>query len=110
MREPTVPLAATWLVERASNGFYTVGVMLPFLLFSAFTGVFSLFALICLVPLVMGIGMIASDDALHRPSLWWKRGLSQLLNGAVNGLFFALIMVWFTSCTNGLFLSPYRMM
>lgn len=98
------------LEGRAANGFYTVGVMLPFLLFSAFTGVFSLFALICLVPLVMGIGMIASDDALHRPSLWWKRGLSQLLNGAVNGLFFALIMVWFTSCTNGLFLSPYRMM
>lgn len=103
-------VAAERLEQRASSGFYTIGLVLPFLVLSAISGVFSLFAVLCLVPLAFGIFAIATDDPLHRSLLWWKRGGMVLINGAMNGLFFALLSVWFTSCTQGLFLSPYRMM
>lgn len=101
-------VAAERLEGRARNGFYTVGLMLPFLVLSSFTGTLSVFALICAVPMVLGVFLIASDDVFHRSSLWWKRGLQVLLSGASNGLMFALLSVWFTSCTQSLFLGPYR--
>ena len=98
------------LEGRARSGFYLIGVILPFLVLSAISGVFSVFMLICLVPFIMGVGMVLSDDVLHRSSLWWKRGLQQVVSGASNGLFFALIAVWFTSCSQAMFMAPYRMM
>lgn len=103
-------VASERLEHRASTGFYVIGLALPFLILSAISGVFSLFAMICLVPLVFGVFYVATDDPLHRSLLWWKRGFAVAMNGAMNGLFFALLSVWFTSCTQGLFLSPYRMM
>ena len=87
-----------------------LGLVLPFLVLSAFSGTFSMFLMLCLIPLVMGIFMIVSDDVLHRSGLWWKRGLQVLANGAANGMVFAMIAVWFSSCTQAVFLAPYRFM
>ena len=103
-------VAAERLEGRARNGFYIVGVILPFLVLSAFSGVFSIFMLLCLVPFIAGLVMVASSDVLHRSGLWWKRGLQQMIGGAMNGLFFAMIAVWFTSCSQAMFMAPYRMM
>ena len=101
-------VAAERLEGRASNGFYMVGVISPFLVLSALTGVFSIFSIVCLVPFVCGLFLILSDDVLHRSGLWWKRGLIQAANGFANGLFFAIISVSFTRCGQGMLLGPYR--
>lgn len=103
-------VAAERMEGRARSGFYMVGLVLPFLVFSAFSGTLSVFMTICAIPLLLGIFMIASDDVLHRSVLWWKRGLQIMVSGVSNGLFFALISVWLTSCTQSLFLMPYRFM
>lgn len=103
-------VAAERLEGRAQSGFYMLGLVLPFLVLSAFSGTFSMFLMLCLIPLVMGIFMIVSDDVLHRSGLWWKRGLQVLANGAANGLVFAMITVWFSSCTQAVLLAPYRFM
>ena len=103
-------VAAERLEGRAQSGFYMVGMVTPFLVLSAFSGTFSMFLMLCMIPLVMGIFMIATDDVLHRSGLWWKRGLRVFANGATNGLFFAMVAVWFSSCTQALFLAPYRYM
>lgn len=103
-------VAAERLEGRARSGFYTIGVILPFLILSAISGVFSVFMLICLIPFIAGVFMVLSDDVLHRSGLWWRRGAQQLVNGAMNGLLFALIAVWFTSCSQAMFMAPYRMM
>ena len=98
------------LEGRARTGFYLVGFVLPFLIFSSISGVFGVFLMLCLIPLVLGVGMVVTDDVLHRSGLWWRRGLQVLLNGAANGFLLALMSVWFTSCTQSLFLAPFAMM
>lgn len=103
-------VASERLEGRARTGFYLIGLVLPFLVLSSFSGVFSMFLLLTIVPLVMGIFMVATDDVLHRSGLWWKRGAQVLLGGASNGLLFALISVWFSSCTQALFLGPFMYM
>ena len=103
-------VAAERLEGRARMGFYILGVVLPFLVLSSLSGTFSVFLTLCLVPALFGAGMVLSDDVLHRSGLWWRRGLQQVANGAANGLFFALISVWFTSCTQSIFLGPFRYM
>ena len=100
-------VSAERLEGRARTGFYVVGLVLPFLVLSALSGVFSVFALMCFVPLIMGLFMIVTDDVFHRSSLWWKRGLSQLFNGAVNGLMFAIVAVWLASCSQRAMMAPY---
>lgn len=103
-------VAAERLDRRAANGFHMVGIILPFLVLSAMSGVFSVFMLLCLIPLVAGLYLVISSGIAHRPGRWWRRGLAVMANGAANGLFFALMAVWLTSCTQGLFLAPYAMM
>lgn len=103
-------VAAERLEGRARTGFYILGVVLPFLVLSALANTLSVFLVLCLVPAAFGIFLIASDDVLHRSGLWWKRGLAQLANGAANGLLLALISVWFISCTQSMFMAPYRYM
>ena len=100
-------VSAERLEGRARTGFYVVGLVLPFLVLSALSGVFSVFALMCFVPLIMGLVMIVTDDVLHRSLLWWKRGVAQMLNGAANGLMFALVAVFFTSCSQRALMAPY---
>ena len=97
-------VAAERLEGPARSGFYLVGFILPFLLLAAVSGVLSLFAVICIVPLVMGIAMIVRSDLRGRSGIWWKRGLSQLVNGCANGLLLAFISVSFASCTRGMFI------
>lgn len=103
-------VSAERLEGRSANGFHMIGIVLPFLVLSAISGVFSVFLMLCLIPLVAGVYLVLSGGVARRPLLWWKRGLGVMLNGAVNGLFFALLAVWFASCTQGLFLAPYAMM
>ena len=100
-------VAAERLDGKAARGFYLVGFFLPFLVLSAISGVFSVFALCCFIPSIVGIFMIVSDDVLHRSLLWWKRGLGQVFNGAANGFMFALVAVWFTSCSQRALVAPY---
>ncbi len=103
-------VSAERLEGRARSGFYTLGLVTPFLVLSSFSGTFSMFLLLCAIPLVMGLVMVLSDDVFHRSGLWWKRGLQVFASGVSNGLLFALISVWFSSCTQAMFLGPYRYM
>lgn len=103
-------VAAERLEGKARTGFYLVGIIAPFLVLSAISGVFSSFAVMCLVPFVMGVFMILSDDVLHRSLLWWKRGGMQFINGFANGFMFALVAVWFASCSQQAMMAPYGAM
>lgn len=104
-------VASERLEGKAASGFNLIGFMLPFVIFSALAGVLSVFAIICFVPMIAGVIMVLTSDVLHRSPLWWKRGMQQVVSGAANGVFLAMVMVWFTSCTQRAFLAPYgRMM
>lgn len=89
------------LEGKARTGFYLMGIVAPFLVLSAISGVFSAFAVMCFIPFAMGLFMVLSDGVLHRSLLWWKRGAMQFANGFANGFMFALVSVWFASCSNG---------
>ena len=97
------------LEGKARTGFYLMGIVAPFLVLSAISGVFSAFAMMCFVPFAMGLFMVLSDGVLHRSLLWWKRGAMQFANGFANGFMFALVSVWFASCSQRAMLSPYAM-
>ncbi len=103
-------VASERLDGRAAGGFSLIGFMLPFLVLAAVSGVFSVFALICVVPTVAGVAMVLSSGVADKSALWWKRGLMQVLRGASNGLLFALVAVWFTSCSQRMMLYPYGML
>lgn len=103
-------VASERLEGRARSGFHTVGIVLPFLVLSSFSGTLGMFAVICAVPLALGLFAILSSDVLHRSPLWWKRGLMVMANGAANGLLFAFISVWLSSCSQMIFLGPYAYM
>ena len=62
------------LEGKARTGFYLMGIVAPFLVLSAISGVFSAFAMMCFIPFAMGLFMVLSDGVLHRSLLWWKRG------------------------------------
>lgn len=100
-------VAAERLEGRARTGFGLIGISLPFLVLAALSGTFSIFALICLVPLVAGVASIISANPLTRSALWWRRGLIAIANGAANSLLWALLLVWFTSCSQRVLLSPW---
>ena len=97
------------LEGKARTGFYLMGIVAPFLVLSAISGVFSAFAVMCFIPFTMGLFMVLSDGVLHRSLLWWKRGAMQFANGFANGFMFALVSVWFASCSQRAMLSPYQM-
>ena len=97
------------LEGKARTGFYLMGIVAPFLVLSAISGVFSAFAVMCFIPFAMGLFMVLSDGVLHRSLLWWKRGAMQFANGFANGFMFALVSVWFASCSQRAMLSPYAM-
>ena len=59
---------------------------------------------VCHGPVHGGLGRV-----LHRSLLWWKRGAMQFANGFANGFMFALVSVWFASCSQRAMLSPYAM-
>ncbi len=99
-------VAAERLEGMSRNGFYLVGFVLPFLILSAVSGVLTVFAIVCLVPLFCGLSMIIRGGLKGRSSIWWKRGLTQIVNGAANGLFLALISVSFASCMSGALMGP----
>lgn len=95
------------LEGKARIGFQLIGLVLPFLVLAAFSQVFSMFFVTCLVPLVLGIGLVLSDDVLHRNKIWWKRGFLVIANGFANGLLFALVAVSFASCSQRAVMAPY---
>ncbi len=100
-------VAAERLEGRPAQGFHIMGFMAPFLALAALSGVFSIMALICLVPFLFGAYLVITADIRHRTSLWWKRGGARFLNGFGQALFYALIAVWFISCSSGLLYRPY---
>ena len=95
---------------RAQRGFFTIGAPLPFMILTLlWSGGVSIITVICLVICLVGLGMVISDDAFHRSSLWWKRGLKEIGHGAYQGLAFALVALWFTSCST-MYMMPYGRM
>ncbi|MBE6469578.1 MAG: molecular chaperone DnaJ [Coriobacteriaceae bacterium] len=100
-------VASERLEGRARTGFGLIGIALPFLVLSSFSGVLSVFLLICLVPIAVGVAGIAAANPLSRSPLWWRRGLIAMANGAANSLIWALILVWFTSCSQRVLIGPY---
>lgn len=99
-------VASERLEDASRTGFYLAGFVLPFLILSAVSGVLSMFAVLCCIPFVMGITMVIKNGVRDRSSIWWKRGFSQVVNGAANGLLLALIAVSFASCA----MRPYWML
>lgn len=100
-------VAAERLEGPASTGFYLVGFMLPFLVFSAASGTMSMFAFLCLIPFAIGLSMIVRSDLRGRGATWWRRGLAQVVSGCVNGLLLAFVSVSFASCSRGMFMGPF---
>lgn len=103
-------VSAERLEGRAYRGFGLIGLSLPFLAIAALLGTLSIFAIVCLVPLLVGAGLVIADDPWHRTSLWWRRGGIAVLNGAANSLLWAMLLVWIVSCSQSALTSPYRMM
>ena len=62
-----------------------MGIVAPFLVLSAISGVLGLCRDV-LIPFTMGLFMVLSMRVLHRSLLWWKRGAMQFYNGFANGL------------------------
>ena len=95
------------LAPKQAHGFQLMGFVAPFLILSALSGTLSIIAIICLFPFAAGAGMVISGGIFKRTSIWWKRGLSQFLNGFSQALLYAILLVWFASCSAGLFYRPY---
>ena len=92
---------------RPAMGFTMLGFILPFLVLAIYMDVFSVLFFMTAIPLVFSIFLILSGDVKHRSAIWWKRGLQRMLNGALNGIFNALIFVSLISCVQGVFLAPF---
>ena len=100
-------VASERLEGRAQGGFFMMGAVLPFLvLILLYSGITSVITLICLLLELVGFGMVLSDDAFHRSGLWWKRGLREIGHGASQGIGFAIIALWFTSCSTAMYMRP----
>lgn len=99
-------VAAERLGDKARRGFQIMGMAAPFLLLALLGGTFTFFALVCLIPFVYGLVMVAREVPGHRSSVWFKRGLQAFLNGFLNALFYVVIILWFVSCTSGLYYRP----
>ena len=100
-------VAAERLGGDSARGFMVLGIIAPFLILSAIAGSISVFTLLCLIPAVYGLFLVFRGGILHRPALWWKRAGAKFLSGFSNALFYALVAVWFMSCSTGLFMRPY---
>lgn len=99
-------VAAERLDGRAQRGFNIMGMAAPFLLLAALGGAMTLFALICLIPFVFGLAQVLREVPSHRSMVWLKRGFKAFLNGFLNALFYVVIILWFVSCTSGLYYRP----
>ena len=95
-------VAAERLEGTARTGFYLFGLALPLALLVLVDSGFVLISGVSIIPLLMGLYMVLTDDVLHRTPLWWKRGVLQIANGAANGLIFACMFLMFRSCDVGL--------
>ena len=76
----------------------------------AFKQILSVIAIVCVAVFGFGVFQVLSDDVMHRTPLWWKRGGKRFLAGFGNALFYALIMLWFVSCSSGLYWRPYYLL
>ena len=83
-----------------------MGMAAPFLLLAALGGAMTFFALICLIPFVFGLVQVLREVPSHRSMVWLKRGFKAFLNGFLNALFYVVIILWFVSCTSGLYYRP----
>ena len=91
----------------SKRGFSVIGTVLPFLLIGCIAGLFTTVVPICLIIVGVGGYLIVKGGIGGRTSVWWKRGFSQVLQGFSNALFYALIAIWFMSCSMGPFFRPW---
>lgn len=103
-------VAAERLEGSAYRGFYLMGFATPFLALFAYLQLLSVLTIIVIVVFGVGVFQVLSDDVFHHTSLWWKRGAARFGAGFVNALFYALIALWFMSCSRGLYYRPYYYM
>ena len=82
--------------------------MLPIMIPEIILGMvfMTFFALICLIPFVFGLVQVLREFPSHRSMVWLKRGFRAFLNGFLNALFYVVIILWFVSCTSGLYYRP----
>ena len=99
-------VAAERLEGKAQQGFRLMGLSAPFLLLALMGGTFTFFAALCLIPFCGGAIMVIREIPAHRSAIWFKRGLQVFANGLMNALFYALILMWFASCTRGMYYYP----
>ena len=101
-------VAAERLDAKAQQGFKLMGMAAPFLLLALMGGAFTFFSALCLIPFVFGAITVIREVPSHRSMIWLKRGLSVFANGMLNALFYVLLLMWFASCTRGMyFYSPF---
>lgn len=96
-------VAAERLEGKAAHGFKLMGMAAPFLLLALMGGAFTFFSALCLIPFCFGAGMVLKEVPSHRSFIWFKRGLQQFANGCMNSLFYVLLLLWFASCTRGMY-------
>lgn len=100
-------VAAERLDGMAQRGYQIMGMAAPFLFLALLGGTMSIFALICLIPFIYGLVLVLREVPKHRSSVWAKRGLKVFASGFINALFYVLIILWFVSCTSGLYYRPF---
>ena len=99
-------VAAERLEGQAQKGFRAMGLSAPFLLLALLGGSVSVIALVGLAFFIWGLVNVLREVPGHRSLIWFKRGLAVFAHGMANTLLWVLLLLWFASCSRGLYYRP----
>lgn len=97
-----VGVPAERLAPEAAMGFQLVGFVLPFIALGLFFNVLESITFVIVVPLVIGLVLIARGGLGRHNGLWWRNAGMQVLSGLSNGFFVALFITLMMSCSQNL--------
>ena len=104
-----VGVAAERLGPRQAQGFQMMGFALPFLVLGLIANVLAQLAVIIVVPLAIGLWLVASGGGLlHHGGMWWRNAGKNVVNGFMNGATVAVFVTLMVSCMSGLGSGGYR--
>ena len=104
-----VGVASERLGPRQAQGFQMIGFALPFVMLAIMIGSFAALAVVIVVPIVLGLWLVASEGGLlGHPGAWWRNSARYLANGAMNGATAAVFVGLLFACTTGLGAAGYR--
>ena len=86
------------LAPSQANGFYLVGMAIPFIVVGLLTGTLSSMTLFIAILLVVGL-IKAFKGGIGKRARWWKNAASAVGNGASSGLMFAIFFGLMFSCS-----------